>query len=136
MSVQLQACQAEKVRLRAELATVIEAGKRMTQKCGLQNHEQVDSYGAVVGAIGMIESEYVDLRGRYLKNRKELEVVTGERDRLRLRAEQLAELVYKTLSAPPEPNHCPDCGHQLGSGKCKPQCALARLEELENGRTK
>ena len=34
------------------------------------------------------------------------------------------------------PNHCNDCGHQLGSGKCKPQCAKAHLEDWENGRSK
>ena len=33
-------------------------------------------------------------------------------------------------------NHCNDCGHQLGSGKCKPQCTRARLEDWETGRTK
>ena len=54
--------------LEAERTDIIAAAKRMAEKCRLQNNEQIGCIRGAIGAIGMIESEYLDLLDRYLQN--------------------------------------------------------------------
>lgn len=46
---------------------LISACKRMAENCQLENSEQITSETGAIGAVLMIESEYLNLRKRYLE---------------------------------------------------------------------